>query len=93
MIVALAIKYESPGPVLDRDERIGVARHRFKLLKFRIARHYPDHPDPSWAAPDITRVGQFLRYTRIEELPQLINVLRGDMTLLDGGSERPSFLL
>jgi lipopolysaccharide/colanic/teichoic acid biosynthesis glycosyltransferase len=91
-IVTLAIKYESPGPVLDRHECVGIGGRRFKLLKFRVTRHDPTRPASLWDE-DTTRVGQFLWYTRIEDLPQLINVLRGEMTLLDHGSEGPRFLV
>jgi lipopolysaccharide/colanic/teichoic acid biosynthesis glycosyltransferase len=89
-IVALAIKYESPGPVLTRSERVGIGRRHFSLLKFRIRRHVQEQAP--WAE-DVTRVGEFIRYTRIEDLPQLFNVLRGDITLLDGGPEQPPFLV
>jgi lipopolysaccharide/colanic/teichoic acid biosynthesis glycosyltransferase len=68
-----------------------IGGRRFKLLKFRVARHDPVRPASLWA--EDTRVGQFLRYTRIEDLPQLINVMRGEMTLLDRGSEGPGFLV
>ena len=91
-IVALAIKYESPGPVFDRYECVGIGGRRFKLLKFRVTRHDPAHRPSLWTE-HTTRVGVFLRYTRIEDLPQLINVLRGEMTLVDGGSEGPGFLV
>jgi lipopolysaccharide/colanic/teichoic acid biosynthesis glycosyltransferase len=91
-IVALAITYESQGPVLDRYECVGIGGRRFKLLKFRVTKHDPDRPPSLWTE-DTTRVGQFLRYTRIEEVPQLINVVRGDMSLLNGGSEGPGFLV
>ena len=82
IIVALAIKWESPGPVLDRRSCIGCNGRRFQMLKFRTTVYDPEHATPAWAQK-ITRVGRFLRYTRIEDLPQLINVLRGEMTLND----------
>ncbi len=88
--VALAIEYESPGPVLARSERVGIGGRPFNLLKFRIMRQDPGQAP--WAG-DVTRVGELLRYTRIEDLPQLFNVLRGDMTLLDGGPKQPPFLV
>jgi len=85
IIVALAIKWESPGPVLDRRSCIGCNGRRFQMLKFRTAVHDPEHATPAWAQRT-TGVGQFLRYTRIDVLPQLINVLRGEMTLIDSFS-------
>ena len=88
ILVALAIKLESAGPVLERREYIGRGGRRFRMLKFRTAMH--DYAKPTWAR-QTTRVGEFLRYTRIEDLPQLINVLRGELSIMDGDA-RPSFL-
>src|SRR5438874_5674020 len=84
-IVAFAIKYESRGPVLTRYECVGIGGRRFKLLKFRVTTHDPERPPHYWTE-DTTRVGKFLRYTRIEELPKIINELRGEISLLEGGS-------
>jgi undecaprenyl-phosphate glucose phosphotransferase len=89
-IVALAIKWESTGPVFDRHTLIGNGGRRFRMLKFRTTAHDPKHARPTWAQKT-TRVGQWLRYTRIEALPQLINVLRGDMSMIDE-VRSPSFL-
>jgi lipopolysaccharide/colanic/teichoic acid biosynthesis glycosyltransferase len=80
VIVALAIKLESPGPVLCHTDRVGLdGRRRTNLLKFRTipcgARGIAD-------GTPRTRVGRFLYVTHIEELPQLFNVLRGDLRLL-----------
>ena len=85
LIVALAIRWEEPGPVLERRECIGRGGRRFRMLKFRTTVHDPEHATPAWAQKT-TGVGQFLRYTRIDVLPQLINVLRGEMTLIDSFS-------
>jgi lipopolysaccharide/colanic/teichoic acid biosynthesis glycosyltransferase len=84
VFVALAIKYESRGPVLTRQTRIGCGGRRFHLLQFRTKKcHHPDElAAPEWALKP-TRIGQFLRKTRIEDLPQLINVLRGEMSIVD----------
>ena len=92
-IVALAIKLDSFGPVLYRQERVGLNGRRFTLLKFRsmINNAEPDG-QPVWAAQRdirITRVGRFIRCTRIDELPQLFNVLCGDMSLVGPRPERP----
>ena len=92
MIVALAIRWESPGPVLDRRTCIGYGGRRFQMLKFRTAVHDPVHAMPAWVAPEITRLGRFIRHTRIEALPELINVLRGEMSMIDIEAHSPSFL-
>ena len=92
IIVALAIKWESPGPVLDRRSCIGCNGRRFQMLKFRTAVHDPEHATPAWVAPKNTRLGRFIRHTRIEALPQLINVLRGEMSMIDIEAHLPFFL-
>ncbi len=79
--VALAIKYESPGPVFERQERVGGDGRWFTSLKFRTTAHERD-PAKLRRVKPVTWVGQFLRYARIDELPQLINLLRGDMSLI-----------
>ena len=91
VLVALAIKCESPGPVLNRETCIGRAGRRFQMLKFRTRVYEPDRTIPIWAQ-QTTRVGQFLRYTRIEVLPRLINVIRGEMSMIDPDGRSPSFL-
>jgi lipopolysaccharide/colanic/teichoic acid biosynthesis glycosyltransferase len=83
LLVWFAIKCDSPGPALEARERIGRGGRRFRMLVFRTTAHQPGRPTSAWAAQQTTRVGSFLRYTRIEALPQLINVLRGDMPLTD----------
>lgn len=96
MLVALAIKYDSPGSVFYRQERVGLNGRRFALLKFRSMRQDAEADGrPVWAAARddrITRVGGFIRCTRIDELPQLLNVLRGDMSLVGPRPERPHFV-
>jgi lipopolysaccharide/colanic/teichoic acid biosynthesis glycosyltransferase len=61
------------------------------MLKFRTVVHDPEHAKPIWARNEI-QIGHFLRYTRIEALPQLINVLRGEMSMVDPDGHSPSFL-
>jgi len=91
LIVTLAIKLEGVGPVLERQTCIGRSGRRFQMLKFRTVVHDPEHATPAWAQRT-TQLGQFLRYTRIDALPQLINVLRGEMSIIDRDARLPSFL-
>ena len=89
--VALSIKVESPGPVLVKETCIGIGGRRFQILKFRTLVHDPDHTLPIWAAKT-TLLGEVLRSTRIEIFPQLLNVLRGEMSIIDSDGRSPSFL-
>ena len=91
LVVALAIKLEGVGPFLDRQNCIGCSGRRFQALKFRTTVHDPKLATPTWAQRT-TQVGEFLRYTRIEDLPQLINVLRGEMSIIDRDARSVSFL-
>lgn len=95
-VAAAAIKLESPGPVFYRQERVGLRGRRFVLLKFRSMRNDAEvSGTPLWAAkqdPRVTRVGSFIRKLRIDELPQLYNVLRGDMSFVGPRPERPYFV-
>jgi lipopolysaccharide/colanic/teichoic acid biosynthesis glycosyltransferase len=91
LMIALTIKLEGPGPVFETRECIGYGGCRFRRLKFRTTMHDPRHATPAWAQKT-TQVGQFLRYTRIEALPQLINVLRGEMSIIDRDARSTSFL-
>ena len=82
--LALAIRLESPGPALFRQRRLGFNQGEFDMLKFRTMRHDPGAPLIQ-ARPDderVTRIGRWLRRTSLDELPQLINVLRGQMSLV-----------
>ncbi len=84
LLVALAIRIESPGPVLFVQERVGLGGRRFKLLKFRSMREAAG-AHSEWEgdnADRITRVGRLLRKFRLDELPQFVNVLRGDMNIV-----------
>ena len=89
-IVALTIKLDSPGPVFSRHNRLGLGGRQIRALKFRTTVHNPQRTRRQNA--QLTRVGWFLRYTRINDLPQLVNVLRGEMSLVGTGRERPDFL-
>ncbi len=98
-ILALLIKWDSPGPVIYRQLRVGRAcatrTELFNILKFRTMRADAEARSGAvWASardPRITRVGALLRKTRLDEIPQLINVLRGDMSLIGPRPERPGF--
>lgn len=83
-LIAVAIKLDSRGPVLFVHERVGLCGRRLKLLKFRTMRP-ADSPTSEWVRDNghrITRVGKWLRRCRLDELPQLINVVRGEMNLI-----------
>ena len=85
LALALAVKLGSPGPIFYRANRVGRYGKHFKLLKFRSMVVNADRIGPAVtgaADPRITRVGRFLRRTKLDELPQLINVLKGDMSLV-----------
>ena len=90
---AAAVKLASPGPVFFRQKRVGQRGRLFELLKFRTLEVNNDS-DVLWSVandPRVTRVGRFLRKSGLDELPQLINVLRGDMSLVGPRPERPHF--
>ena len=94
LIVACLIKLDSSGPVLYRQCRVGLHGRPFTLLKFRSMRVDAEATGPCWAAngdPRITRIGAFIRATRLDEVPQLLNVLRGEMSLVGPRPERPHF--
>jgi sugar transferase (PEP-CTERM system associated) len=94
LIVALAIWLESGGPVLFRQERIGLGGQPFQILKFRSMAHDAEKHGPKWAADGdsrITRVGRIIRKFRLDELPQVANVLRGEMSFVGPRPERAIF--
>jgi exopolysaccharide biosynthesis polyprenyl glycosylphosphotransferase len=96
VLAAIAIKLEDGGSVFYRQERVGLAGRPFTLLKFRSMREDAEGDGvPAWASERdgrITAVGWVIRKLRIDELPQLWNVLRGDMTLIGPRPERPYFV-
>jgi len=95
-VAAVCIKLESPGPMLYRQERVGQNGRNFSIAKFRSMRNDAEKDGrPQWAQANdarVTRVGAIIRRLRIDELPQLINVLRGDMSLVGPRPERPFFV-
>jgi exopolysaccharide biosynthesis polyprenyl glycosylphosphotransferase len=95
-LIALAIKLTSPGPVFYTQERVGLNGKIFKLFKFRSMIHQAEQlTGPVLATKDdsrVTPVGKILRASRLDELPQLYNVLRGDMSIVGPRPERPIFV-
>src|SRR5438094_2224005 len=96
LLTAIAIKLDSPGPPLYSQPRVGENGHVFKIYKFRSMRIDAEKTGtPIWATdrdPRITRVGRFIRLTRLDELPQLWNVMNGDMSFVGPRPERPFFV-
>ena len=95
LLTAIAVYLDSPGPVLYRQERAGLRGQPFTLYKFRSMRLDAERGTPMWARDNddrVTRVGRFIRKTRLDEIPQLWNVLRGDMSLVGPRPERPFFV-
>jgi len=97
MILAMiAIKLDSAGPVFYRQQRVGLGGRTFTCVKFRSMRTDAEKDGVArWATKNdtrVTRVGDFIRKTRIDELPQLFSVLKGDMSLVGPRPERPSFV-
>jgi len=95
IIIAFAIKVSSKGPVFFRQDRIGELGKPFVLIKFRTMVADAEKEGPEWAAdkdPRVTAVGKIFRKTRMDELPQLFNVLKGDMSLIGPRPEREFFI-
>ena len=95
VLAAIAIKLDSPGPILYRQIRVGLHGQTFTLFKMRSMRTDAEAAGPIWASihdSRVTRTGAFLRRVRIDELPQLINVLRGEMGIVGPRPERPHFV-
>lgn len=94
LIIAIGVKRSSPGPVFFKQTRVGYQRKEFRMLKFRSMRQNSEE-DTAWTTnedPRRTKFGAFLRKTSLDELPQLINVLKGDMSLVGPRPELPHFV-
>lgn len=95
LATAVLIKLDSKGPVIYRQKRVGYQGRVFDVFKFRSMRVDAEIGGPQYAAPNderVTGIGRFLRKYRIDELPQAINVLRGEMSLVGPRPERPEFV-
>ena len=96
ILVAMFIKFDSSGPVLYSQDRVGQKGKHFRIYKFRSMRdNAEENGPPRWATKDdprITRVGRILRKLRVDEIPQLFNILRGDLSFVGPRPERPEFV-
>ncbi len=94
-IVVLLVRLSSPGPIFFRQTRVGLGGRNFTVYKFRTMRQDAEVEGAQWASkndPRVTRFGMFMRKTRLDEVPQLWNVLRGDMGFVGPRPERPEFV-
>ncbi|MCC6717993.1 MAG: exopolysaccharide biosynthesis polyprenyl glycosylphosphotransferase [Acetobacteraceae bacterium] len=95
VLAAVLVRLTSPGPILYRQVRVGLRGHQFVLFKFRSMRTDAEAAGPAWAArhdPRVTPIGRIMRCSRIDELPQLLNVLRGEMSIVGPRPDRPFFV-
>jgi sugar transferase (PEP-CTERM system associated) len=93
--VVLLVRLSSPGPIFFMQTRVGLGGRNFKVYKFRTMRTDAEVAGAKWATKDdprVTRIGRFMRKTRLDEVPQLWNVLRGDMGFVGPRPERPEFV-
>jgi len=95
LLIAVAIKLDDGGPLFYRQQRVGLHGRQFEIVKFRSMREDAERSGSQWAVPKdprATRVGTWLRRTHVDELPQLVNILRGDISFVGPRPERPEFV-
>jgi len=95
LLVAILIKLDSPGPAFFVQERMGLDAKQFQVFKFRSMRTDAEANGPGWTVKDdprVTRLGRFMRRFSVDEFPQFINVLLGDMSLVGPRPEQPAFV-
>lgn len=96
LIFGIAVKLETPGPMFYMQKRVGKDGRLFRVVKLRSMVNDAEKNGAQWAEKDdprVTRVGRFIRKTRIDELPQFLNVLRGEMSIIGPRPERPEFTI
>lgn len=96
LVIALAVKITSPGPIIFKQERVGLHNSTFYMYKFRSMEQQTEADEKkAWTVkndPRVTPIGKFIRKTSLDELPQLFNILKGDMSLVGPRPERPLFV-
>ncbi|MEW5807023.1 MAG: sugar transferase [Acidobacteriota bacterium] len=95
LLLAIPIKLTSKGPIFYKQERVGLDKKSYQLIKFRTMIANAEEDGPVWASrndPRVTFIGRILRRTRLDEIPQFINVFKGDMSLVGPRPERPNFV-
>lgn len=94
LIIATAIRLDSKGPIIYKQDRLGLNGKKFNIIKFRTMRTDAEKNGPQWAEKDdprVTKVGSFLRKSRLDEIPQFFNVIKGEMSLIGPRPEREVF--